>query len=55
LVALPERFGLQPGTEVQFVAGKDTLQVKPRLLSQSQTDRASIGERPSRDALVQHR
>ncbi len=28
--ALRERFGLQPGTEVEFVAGKDALQVKPR-------------------------
>jgi antitoxin PrlF len=28
--ALRERFGLQPGTEVEFVAGADGLQVKPR-------------------------
>jgi len=28
--ALRERFGLQPGTEVEFVAGADALQVKPR-------------------------
>jgi len=28
--ALRERFGLQPGTEVEFVAGEDALQVKPR-------------------------
>ena len=28
--ALRERFGLQPGTEVEFVAGPNALQVKPR-------------------------
>jgi len=28
--ALRERYGLQPGTEVEFVAGPDALQVKPR-------------------------
>lgn len=29
-VALRERFGLRPGTEVEFVAGQETLQVKAR-------------------------
>ena len=28
--ALRERFGLQPGTEVEFVAGENALEVKPR-------------------------
>jgi AbrB family looped-hinge helix DNA binding protein len=28
--ALRERFGLQPGTEVEFVVGENALQVKPR-------------------------
>lgn len=28
--ALRERFGLHPGTEVEFVAGPDSLQVKAR-------------------------
>lgn len=28
--AFRERFGWQPGTEVEFVAGADALQVKPR-------------------------
>ena len=28
--ALRERFGLQPGTEVEFVAEADALRVKPR-------------------------
>ena len=29
-LALRERFGLQPGTEVEFVANSDALLVKPR-------------------------
>lgn len=29
-LALRERFGLHPGTEVEFVAGVDALQLKPR-------------------------
>ncbi len=29
-IALRERFGLSPGTEVEFVAAEDVLQVKPR-------------------------
>ena len=29
-VALRERFGLRPGTEVEFVAGQETLQIKAR-------------------------
>lgn len=29
-IALRERFGLRPGTEVEFVATEGTLQVKPR-------------------------
>lgn len=29
-IALRERFGLNPGTEVEFVASEGTLQVKPR-------------------------
>lgn len=28
--ALRERFGLLPGTEVEFVADKDALRIKPR-------------------------
>lgn len=32
-VALRERFGLRPGTEVEFVAGQETLQVKARKAS----------------------
>lgn len=29
-LALRERFGLRPGTEVEFIAGDDTLQMRPR-------------------------
>lgn len=29
-IALRERFGLNPGTEVEFVATEGTLQMKPR-------------------------
>jgi AbrB family looped-hinge helix DNA binding protein len=29
-IALRERFGLSPGTEVEFVAAEGVLQVKPR-------------------------
>lgn len=32
-VALRERFGLRPGTEVEFVVGQETLQVKARKTS----------------------
>jgi AbrB family looped-hinge helix DNA binding protein len=32
-LALRERFGLRPGTEVEFVAGQETLQVKARKVS----------------------
>lgn len=28
--ALRERFNLRPGTEVEFVAGKNALEIKPR-------------------------
>ena len=29
-LALRERFNLRPGTEVELVAGKDALQIRPR-------------------------
>ena len=29
-LAMRERFNLRPGTEVEFVAGKQTLEIKPR-------------------------
>ena len=32
--ALRERYGLLPGTEVEFVADHDTLQVKPREITE---------------------
>lgn len=32
-LALRERFGLRPGTEVEFVAGPETLQLKARSAS----------------------
>lgn len=32
-LALRERFGLRPGTEVEFVAGQEVLQVKARKAS----------------------
>lgn len=32
-LALRERFGLRPGTEVEFVAGQEALQVKARKAS----------------------
>lgn len=32
-IALRERFGLRPGTEVEFVAGQETLQIKARRAS----------------------
>lgn len=39
-VALRERFGLRPGTEVEFVAGQEALQVKARKASKK-TGKAS--------------
>lgn len=39
-LALRERFGLRPGTEVEFVAGQEALQVKARRASKK-TGRAS--------------
>jgi AbrB family looped-hinge helix DNA binding protein len=39
-LALRERFGLRPGTEVEFVAGQETLQLKARKASKK-TGRAS--------------
>ena len=29
-LAMRERFNLRPGTEVEFIAGKQTLEIKPR-------------------------
>lgn len=29
-LAMRERFDLRPGTEVEFIAGKQTLEIKPR-------------------------
>lgn len=34
-IALRERFGLRPGTEVEFVPGPETLQVKARKASRT--------------------
>jgi len=39
-LALRERFGLRPSTQVEFVAGQEALQVKARKASQK-TGRAS--------------
>ncbi|MEO8613686.1 MAG: AbrB/MazE/SpoVT family DNA-binding domain-containing protein [Luteolibacter sp.] len=36
-IALRERFGLSPGTEVEFVAAEGVLQVKPRKRSKKET------------------
>jgi len=36
-IALRERFGLNPGTEVEFFAGESGLQMKPRKQSQKAT------------------
>jgi len=34
-LALRERFDLRPGTEVEFIAGKQSLEIKPRKSTES--------------------